>query len=376
MKLKIASIAFLFSSLATGFAWLTLQPLLFRLMEAVRRLSPDGGADAAALSQARALLPFYLALDLLGLTLLFYAVLHWMLVRPLQRTEEEVEQLQKLHLDLPLQGSGGPLLSRVRGALGRLAEALRREQVVTRNQLTDLRASNERLAKAQTELVAAERLATVGRLAAGVAHEVGNPLAGILGYLSLARSRLKDSPELLDYLTRIDQEVQRIDQIVRGLLDLGRPSRETAEPVDVAKIAETCARLVGAGAPLGDVQISLNIAPGTVARAQPGLLSQVLLNLLLNAGQALEGRGKVDVQGEVKGDAVVLKIQDSGPGIPPEVLPHIFEPFFTTKGSREGTGLGLAVCLHLVTSMGGKLSAANGATGGACFTVELPVAST
>jgi len=170
-----------------------------------------------------------------------------MVGRPLRRTEDAIEQLGRLELEIPLQTHGGPLLARVQAALRRMAEAVHREQATTRRHLSELTSANERLKLAQTELVSAARLATVGELAAGVAHEIGNPLAGILGYLSIARSKSAQTPQLRECLESIDSEVHRIDRIVRGLLDLGRPPQGVPVPVDLTELVETCVRLVSAG---------------------------------------------------------------------------------------------------------------------------------
>jgi signal transduction histidine kinase len=370
MKWRIASVAFLLGSLATGLTWLTMQPMLLRLLDVARRLAQPGGPEAEAVARVRGLLPLALGLDLVALTVIIYVVLDTTVGRPLRATEAAVEQLGRLELDLAPVSQGGPLLSRIQGALNRMAEALRREQALTRSQLEALRQANARLARAQTELVSAERLATVGKLAAGVAHEVGNPLSGILGYLSLARMRAP-TPELRDYLDRIDHEVQRIDGIVRGLLDLGRPGSGALAPVDVGRVAQTCVELVRAGPELEQVRVDFALEPGLLARADAGPLSQILINLLLNAAQAMGGQGSVRVSTRREGEVVRLSVEDSGPGIPAEVMPRLFEPFFTTKEGK-GTGLGLAVSLHLAQGMGGRLTAENVPGGGACFSVHLP----
>lgn len=373
MKLRIASVAFLLGSLATGLIWLTLQPLLLWLLGVGYQLAQPGTPEAVLVERVRGLLPLVLGLDLVALTILIYAVLYLTVGRPLRATEAAVEQLGRLELDLQPVSQGGPLLSRVQGALNRMAAALRQEQALTRAQLEELRRTNERLAQTQTELVSAERLATVGRLAAGVAHEVGNPLAGILGYLSLAHMRAT-SPELREYLERIDHEVQRIDRIVRGLLDLGRPATGSRGPVDVGQVTRTCVELVRAAPELGRVRVDLELEPGLLARADAGPLSQILINLLLNAAQAMGGEGSVRVSTRREGEEVCLSVEDSGPGIPPEVMPRLFEPFFTTKEAGKGTGLGLAVSLNLAQGMGGRLGAENMPGGGARFTVHLPAA--
>ncbi|HSP81912.1 MAG TPA: ATP-binding protein [Myxococcaceae bacterium] len=370
MKWRIASVAFLLSVVGTGLDWLTLQRPLLALMEAVRRDAQPGSLEELLLLRTRGSLPFLLALDLVLLTVLAYAVLDFMVGRPLRRTEEMVEQLGRLELDVSVSERAGPLLSRIQRALSRMAAALHVEQATTRRQLEDLRAAHARLALAQTELVSAERLASVGRLAAGVAHEVGNPLAGILGYLSLAAARSRE-PEVREYLTRIDQEVQRIDGIVRGLLELGRPGQGRVEPVEVARVAEACVQLVRVGHDFDAVRVELALEPGLLACAEAGPLSQILLNLLLNAAQAQGGRGEVRLSTRREGGEVLLVVEDSGPGIPQEVMEHLFEPFFTTKEPGKGSGLGLAISRRLAEGLGGRLTAENLPGGGARFTLRL-----
>ncbi|WP_426754247.1 sensor histidine kinase [Myxococcus sp. Y35] len=371
MKWRIASVAFLLGSVSSGLTWLSVQPVLFRLLDALRRWVPEGSAEEEALARVRGVLPWVLGLDLVALTVLTYVVLDLMVGRPLRRTEAVVEQFGRLEWEPHLVPTeGGTLVSRIQRSLQRMAEALREEQALTRAQMASLRESNAQLARTQTELVASERLATVGRLAAGVAHEVGNPLAGILGYVALARAKA-DTPELKDFLERIDQEVQRIDRIIRGLLDLGRPGTTSLGPVEVGAVVETCVRLVRAAPELSGVTVALDLEPGLLARADPGPLSQIVINLLLNAAQAMGGQGSVRVATRQVADEVRLAVEDGGTGIPEDVMPRLFEPFFTTKG-REGTGLGLAVSQRLAQVMGGRLEAENAPGGGARFTVCLP----
>lgn len=374
MKLRLWSIAFLLGSMLTGVAWLTMQPLLLQLLEALRSLSTSESPAAATIARARGLLPFYLGLDLLVSTVICYAVLHLTVGRPLLRAEEEIEQLGRLGLDPPQNSAGGPLLSRLERALKKASRALRDEQETTQRQLRELQEAHGRLTRTQTELIASERLASVGRLAAGVAHEVGNPLGGILGYVSLLRSRSADRPEMKELLERVEAEVRRIDQIVRGLLDLGRPPRGKPGPIELASISTSCVKLAAAGPDFAEVTIDSVIPQGLFAIAEPGPLSQVLINLLLNAAQAMQGRGTLELSARHEGPQVFIEVRDHGPGIPEDVLPRLFEPFFTTKSAGKGTGLGLAVSRHLAAAMGGELSAANAQDGGARFTLRLPAA--
>lgn len=370
MKFRLASVAFLLATLAAGISWLSIQPVLVRLFDTVHRLS---GEKPSAVLHLQHALPLYLAMDVASVALVAYGALYLTVVRPLETLQRQIGELERLNLNLPVQSESGPLLARVHASLRRAAAALQNEQALTQKQLLDLKANNVRLSEAQTELIAAERLATVGKLAAGVAHEVGNPLSGILGYLSLARARAaKSSPESVEFLDRIDEEVQRIDGIVRGLLDLGRPSKGTATPVDLKRLVDTCLRLLSGGPDFAQMQVEVSLDPNAIVLAESGPLSQVLINLLLNAAQAQNGRGGIRVEGQRSGSEFVMTVSDDGPGIAPDVLEHLFEPFFTTKGAGKGTGLGLSVSRHLVEQMGGRLVAANGEQGGGRFTVALP----
>ncbi|HEY1086281.1 MAG TPA: ATP-binding protein, partial [Archangium sp.] len=237
----------------------------------------------------------------------------------------------------------------------------------------ELTHSHDALVKLQAELVATDRLATVGKLASGVAHEVGNPLSGILGYLSVMRMRQAGNAELIDLVTRIEHEVQRIDQIVRSLLELGRPSRGKAQAVDVRPIVDSCVKLLGASREFQNVKVEVE-GPGSLyVRAEAGPLSQVLVNLLINAAQAMAGRGRVVVRAEAHEGEGRLVVEDEGPGLPDEVKARLFEPFFTTKAAGQGTGLGLAVSRHLLSQFEGRLDAGDRPGGGARFTIALRV---
>jgi two-component system, NtrC family, sensor kinase len=373
VKLRLAAIVFLVAVLATGLTSLSFEPVLAGLMEALRRATVPGTAPALVRAGARETLPLLLGLDLILVGLFAYAILWLAVARPVQRLEAELGQLERLDLELGPRGTAGPLLSRVEASLRRTASALQAERYVTHQQLEDLRLANEHLTRAQEELVSAERLATVGRLAAGVAHEVGNPLSGILGYLSLLRGQPGASLETREYVDRIETEVHRINGIVRGLLDLGRPPRPTLTKVELAPVAETSVRLVAAGPDFLGVQVSVDVPPGLAVLADAGPLSQVFINLLLNAAQAVGERGVVRLLARAEAEASVrIDILDSGPGIPAEVRPRLFEPFFTTKPGGKGTGLGLAISQSLVRAMGGALEVGEAEGWGSCFSVRLP----
>ena len=369
MRLRIASIAVLFGVVATAISWITLQPAIRTLVSTMKGMG-NAAPQQQLVSQIQRVLPFYLALDLVVVTLFVYLVLQWMVGRPLRAAEDSIARLAHSDLNIPWDG-GGPLMSRFHLALKRTADALQAEQTTTRSQLAELRTTNTQLMRAQSELVASDRLATVGKLAAGVAHEVGNPLSGILGYLSLLRSRPGSVDDTLDLVKRIEAEVNRIDQIVRSLLELGRPSRGEPGPVELAGLIDSSVKLLSSGPEFRSLVWKVQVEPGLYARCESGPLSQVLINLLINAAQAMAGQGTLELKASREGAHAELQVRDHGPGLPAEVLARLFEPFFTTKAAGKGTGLGLAVSRHLVEAMGGQVSAANHPEGGAVFTVRL-----
>ncbi|HEY6005144.1 MAG TPA: ATP-binding protein, partial [Anaeromyxobacter sp.] len=271
---------------------------------------------------------------------------------------------------------GGPALSRAALAFERVASALALERVRLAAKVEELTRANRELAEARESLVRSEKLATVGRLAGGVAHEVGNPLGAIAGYAELARARLAGGSagagEVADLLSRISAEAARIDAIIRDLLDFARPSDLALAPVPLAGVVEGAVRLARMQPRFRRVEVAVELpADLPPVRADERRLGQVLLNLLMNAGDAMEGGGAVRIAARAEGEHVRVDVADRGPGILPEHLPRLFDPFFTTKPPGKGTGLGLAVCHGIVESLGGEIAAENGPSGGAVFSLKL-----
>lgn len=354
MNLRLLATSVLIASVTVAPTWLSLQPLLRR---ALGQGEPFQRASTLVLS-----------LDFVLATLVVYLVLQFTVGRPVARIEESVRDLARD------DSEGGDLLLRLDRALRRLALDLGEERRLNRSRLDELTASHDALVKLQAEFVANDRLATVGKLASGVAHEVGNPLSGILGYLSVIRMRQPDNAELIDLVVRIELEVQRIDQIVRGLLELGRPSRGKAAPLDVRPVIDSCVKLLGASRDFEGVKVDIEGPSSLWLLAESGPLSQVLVNLLLNAAQAMSGKGRIVVRAEQVGSSGHVVIEDEGPGLSEVVKARLFEPFFTTKAAGKGTGLGLAVSRHLLSQFEGALEVGDRPGGGARFTIALPAA--
>ncbi|MBI4913253.1 MAG: HAMP domain-containing protein [Acidobacteria bacterium] len=252
--------------------------------------------------------------------------------------------------------------------------------VMGRHELGDLaKAFNDmtrRLVETQRQLTQADKLASVGRLAAGIAHEINNPLTGVLSYASLLRKRLDADKESCEDLDVIVRETKRCRGIIRDLLDFARPTPPTRKPTDLNEVARRAIAVVMSQLALNQVQLALDLSPELPeVPADGNQVQQVLVNLLLNAADAIgPSGGTIRVSSRTaEGDRFAeLAVHDNGPGISEENLPRVFEPFFTTKGSH-GTGLGLAVSWGILEHHGGRLEVESPPGEGTCFTLRLPL---
>ncbi|MBI2375455.1 MAG: HAMP domain-containing histidine kinase [Deltaproteobacteria bacterium] len=221
---------------------------------------------------------------------------------------------------------------------------------------------HKELARMQQSLVRAEKLASIGRLAAGVAHEIGNPLAAVLGYLSLLRRGL-DEASTRDVLERSSKELGRMHETIKKLLTYARQD-EAGEvgPVSTRAILEDTTHLLRGHPALSGVAFEVDLGAATDgpdALGRSGPIGQIVVNLVVNAAQATRGQTeapKVTLSRRVVDDAIEVEVADNGPGIPDSLREEIFDPFFTTKSPGEGTGLGLAVSRALAEAMGAELS--------------------
>jgi len=218
------------------------------------------------------------------------------------------------------------------------------------------------------------RLATLGQLAAQLAHEIGTPLSSVSGHLQLARLQRDLPAGLRERLEVASREIERIGKIVRDYLDSTRSLEPEQKPTSLAQVLAEAVEVTVASDPTGRRSVDLDFGEdpsGFVTDA--GLLRQILLNLLSNAFDAVDRGGKVSMAARVEnGDDVVITVSDTGAGIPPDDLRRIFEPFYTTKGRGKGTGLGLAICRELVAALGGSITVESTPGRGSTFVVRLP----
>jgi C4-dicarboxylate-specific signal transduction histidine kinase len=222
-----------------------------------------------------------------------------------------------------------------------------------------------------------QRLASLGFMLAGVCHEVSNPLAAIHSMVQILQSRRGVTPETIEKgLGSIAGNIVRVLAITRKLGDFSRVTDDAPQPQSVDAAVREALGLLRHNRWGEEVQVAYRGLPGAIAPARPGELQQVLFNVMLNAAQAMQGRGRIEVSTEREGAGRIrVRIRDTGPGIPEESLQQVFEPFFTTKAPGEGTGLGLAISFEIVHELGGTLTASNHPEGGACMELVLPGAA-
>ncbi len=338
---------------------------------------PAGRSGDAA---RRSLFLFYLGLTAATVLLLTYVLLTYFIVRPIDRLRLASERLAagRLGTRAPVQGAAE--VARLAATFNEMAALLRQDRAALQDRLEELERTTAELTTAQEQLVRSARLAAVGRLSAGVAHEIGNPLAAIRGLLGLMQSGDLDPEEEREFVGRVQREAERIHHTIRDLLDFSRsePTQESRieSSADVSEVVSDTIKLIDRQTRFRDIDLALTLDDELPrVRGDHERLRQLLLNLLFNAADALGGKGRIEVTATNGGGVVQLIVADDGPGIDGEIIEQVFDPFFTTKAPGQGTGLGLAVCHTIVEGLGGSIEALNREEGGAAFEVRLPAAT-
>jgi len=343
------------------------------------------------------------------------------LVKPLQDLVRLTQKISDGDLSQTIEVTSSNEIGKLIQSFNRMIEQLREKQANIKMHLESLELANKKLKQAQEELIRTEKLASIGRFAAGVAHEVGNPLGSILGYTSILSREDVTREETQDYLKRIEKEIERINHIVRELLNFARPSRIDIQKIQVNKVIEETLSLLSYQKSFKNIETQLILQPDLPPiRGNESQLSQVLINMIMNAvdampdggtlcietGRQVVGGGMEDDMESLfsprrrddpletnyshlrtpnpfsivfskfaKGDQLVkLRIGDTGLGIKKENLEKIFDPFFTTKDPDKGTGLGLSVSLRIIESFGGEVKVKSEEGKGTSFEIYFPVA--
>ena len=365
------------------------------------------------LNRSRHIFLAYFILDFILLLTFGSFLLSRIVVIPIRKLLAATEQIAAGDYSQSVNVPGSKEIAELAESFNAMQAALRSKQEEAETHMKSLERANSDLHAAREETIRTEKMASVGLLAAGTAHEIGTPLSAIIGYTGILLDELKDDVMITDYLRRIEQESARIDRIVRDLLNYARPTNAEYEKVDVADLlADTFAMLDRQGI-LKKIKSSMEIAEDLpslfIDRHQ---LLQVLINLIINARDAMPeggeisvraycgelhmnpgksshqpsyttmGRRKEDFQGAFRAsflsgraftNCVKIEVHDSGIGIDEQNMGRIFDPFFSTKEPGKGTGLGLSISARIIDSFGGRITVESAKGKGTRFIIWLPV---
>ncbi len=340
-----------------------------------------------AATQYRVLMVTGIEILLMGLFIIFFTR-HFVGI-PIRNLIRGTQEVSMMHLDSPIDISGSgeigdlarsfnAMRDRLRGALGEITQ-------FTQSLESKVEERTDQLNAAHRKLMQTDRLASLGRLSASVAHEINNPLSGVLNLSMLMQRILKEDgipkgrvEEFRKYLAQVVSETSRVGKIVSDLLAFSRRSKPQRAQTDLNAIIKGTLSLLSHKLKLGNVDVKLDLAPDLpLILCDSSQMQEVVINLLMNGAEATYARSPGTVSLATRtgpdGATVIFRVTDSGDGIAPEVLPRIFDPFFTTKEEGKGVGLGLAVVYGIVNAHGGDIEVSTGVGEGTTFTVKLPV---
>ena len=373
----------------------------------------------ASIAASQRLIILLVVLDGAVIVMFGSLLLSRIIIKPLKALVRATEGIAQGEYDQAILIEDGNEIGKLAEAFNAMTHRLRESQRDVDEYVRSLEIANQRLQQTQMELMRSEKLASIGRFAAGVAHEVGNPLGAILGYTSILQQGIDNPTEGSDYLRRIEVEIQRINKIIRELLDFSRPSHVEIRDVDLNRVVEDCLSLLSYQRSFKDIepclQLKKSIPP---VQADESQIQQIFINLIINAVDAMapEG-GTLTLQTDdyilqsaptgynegarrrrddpaqadyshmrrpqrtepvlglfpVGTRIVCARVTDTGCGIQAEDLEKIFDPFFTTKDPDKGTGLGLSVSMRILESFGGKIEVVSQVGKGSTFSVLFPV---
>ncbi|MCH8334489.1 MAG: HAMP domain-containing protein [Proteobacteria bacterium] len=305
-------------------------------------------------------------LVIIGLIIVFIAAISAVVVSrkftaPLESLSAAVRKIAKGDFDVKVD-------IKSRDEIGQLADSFN-------NMANELLERERSLKSAQLALVQSEKMAAVGTLSAGLAHEVKNPLSAVLGYAQLAKRKLSQPDVIKKHLDIIENETRRCNEIIGNLMQFSRQEKGEFTDVTINEVVEKSVGIVDHQLGLKNVHVNMKLAPDIPEIiGNSNQLQQVLMNLAINAQQAMEpDGGTVDIATYFDNDNVYISVSDTGPGISEEVVEKIFEPFFTTKAAGEGTGLGLSVTYGIIRDHKGDIRVEKADSGGARFVIALPL---
>jgi two-component system, NtrC family, sensor kinase len=389
ISLQETGISVSYRGSAWGIFWLSKRaiavsgPLMYR-GTSVGGVSLSSSLDSiyTSLRESQKLVIFYIILYTIVLALVGIYLLSRIVVTPIHGLLKMTEKYREEDILPPMPEDTGNEIGNLSRSLSTMLQRLDENKKELKRHISSLERANIELKQAQDKVIRSEKLASVGRLAAGVAHEIGNPLGIILGYLELIRKGEITDDEKQDFLNRVESEITRINSIIRQLLDFSRPSTGNNEENRIHEIIVDTVNLMTPHPLMEGINIRLDLkAEKDTALTDSNQLQQVFLNIIMNAADVLKEQyiaGKhssndILITTENKDGSIEIRFIDNGPGIEEDKIQHIFDPFYTTKDPGRGTGLGLSVSYMIIESQGGAIRAESLRDKGTSIIINLPV---
>lgn len=319
------------------------------------------------LRQAQTVILTYILVNMIFLTLFGIYRFSRILVKPLQNLLERAEEFHDEDNLFFSNIKGANEFNQLSRALNRMLLRISESRKELKESVRSLEKTNSSLMQAQKDVINAEKLASVGRLSAGIAHEIGNPIAIVMGYLDLLKRNDITEDDKKDFIERTDKEINRVNLIIRQLLNLSKPSDGKRIKVAVHEVINDIVNIFKCQPLMSGINLNLSLtADNDIIIADPSQLRQIFLNLMINASDAINS--KTNFKGELliisrttlidnARSGIEVIFSDNGEGIPKDSIDNIFDPFYTTKDPGKGTGLGLSVCYMIIDSMGGSIKA-------------------
>ena len=343
----------------------------------------------ATLRRSQKMLFVYLFLNTIILTFIGIYRLSKVYFLPLSRLARRAEDYQEDDDMLFSVRKEDNELHTLSASLNSMLRRISADKEKLRSTVNSLEMANLELKKAQKKIIRAEKLASVGRLSAGIAHEIGNPIGIVMGYLELLKQKDTSESEKAEYIQRTEDEIERINTIIRQLLEISRPSKAGLKVVAVHDLIDDIAQVLKVQPLMSNMELECVLeAQNDAVLADSNQLRQVFLNLIINAADAISSAGNTangklvikssqgnekQEQSDERKQLLKITFMDNGPGISEENMANIFDPFYTTKEPGKGTGLGLSVSFMIIQGFGGEMAVHSKKGEGTSLTIILPV---
>jgi two-component system NtrC family sensor kinase len=328
---------------------------------------------------------FYGGFFVVVISFLLCLILYNFVTKPISLLVDGMDKLSRGDMDyrinLNTKDEIGLLANSFNSMVDELKQYRDRMENWTKSLEEEVQKKTAEIVRAQEQLINAEKLASLGRMAAGVAHELNSPLTGIVTFAHLMAKRMPpENTQDIEDLKVIIEQAERCSRIVRGLLGFSRRTASEKAKVDINTLIENTLSMVRSQAKFYNITLDVGLDKSIPeVNVDPNQVQQVFLNLLINAADAMEEKGKITISSRMVEDDnarfVELEFTDTGPGIPEDIRSKIFEPFFTTKPAGKGTGLGLAVSYGIIKKHEGQIFVKSETGKGASFFIRLPIAA-